>query len=594
MLTEDEVRTKAEKILKFELVDGKSGFGQITTFNQLGFKGVIDKPDGWFLPSNRNDTAIIVETKSEKTDIKNEKWIDELKKNCKIVLENYTNVIGILYNGKYALLYKNNEFKLETDHLSYYKEYLDKFENRQLNKQEIYSQTARINDLLHFDFGVKNLYERMIFTACALVAERYQANLMNLKQASFDTFMTQISDTLKNSFKSDQNQNNKLDILLSMYHRISTNNPNNQEAIGAFIDAVCSISDKINSSTWRGEDVMGIFFNEFNRYKSKSENGQVFTPDHITSFMYRLLEINSQDYVLDATCGSGAFLVKSMGNMLDEIDRSDEKAAKEIKGNHLFGIEFDKEIFALACANMLIHKDGKTNLEQMDTRSDEAKSWIKDKPITKVLMNPPYENKYGCLTIVNNVLESVSKGTLCGFILPDTKLDKASKKWKGDLLRNNRIEAIIKLPENLFFGIGVATSIFIIKAGYSQNDSKIFGCYIENDGLETVKNKGRHDVHNVWKEKEDYWVESFRTKSDKKYKTEQWIDPRYRLSYQKPLPSFTISDKDFMKTAFEYRFYKNNQNIKEWQNTLADTMMYHVELVEESDGLVIKDYDNND
>ncbi|WP_330944795.1 hypothetical protein [Bifidobacterium longum] len=36
---------------------------------------------------------------------------------------------------------------------------------------------------------------------------------------------------------------------------------------------------------------MGIFFNEFNHYKTKSEAGQVFTPEqHITDFMYRLLE----------------------------------------------------------------------------------------------------------------------------------------------------------------------------------------------------------------------------------------------------------------------------------------------------------------
>ena len=34
--------------------------------------------------------------------------------------------------------------------------------------------------------------------------------------------------------------------------------------------------------------VVIIFFNEFNRYKPKSESGQVFTPDHITSLMYRV------------------------------------------------------------------------------------------------------------------------------------------------------------------------------------------------------------------------------------------------------------------------------------------------------------------
>lgn len=63
---------------------------------------------------------------------------------------------------------------------------------------------------------------------------------------------------------------------------------------------------------------MGIFFNEFNRYKKKSEAGQVFTPEHITDFMYKLLEVNKDDRILDGCCGSGGFLVKSMANMIQE------------------------------------------------------------------------------------------------------------------------------------------------------------------------------------------------------------------------------------------------------------------------------------
>lgn len=54
--------------------------------------------------------------------------------------------------------------------------------------------------------------------------------------------------------------------------------------------------------------------------------------------------------------------------MIKEVGGVNTKEAEYIKQNKLYGIEFDREIFALACANMLIHKDGKTNLEQYDTR----------------------------------------------------------------------------------------------------------------------------------------------------------------------------------------------------------------------------------
>ena len=85
------------------------------------------------------------------------------------------------------------------------------------------------------------------------------------------------------------------------------NRINVKELIGCFIEWVTEISDCLNSDAWRGEDVMGIFFNEFNRYKKKSEAGQVFTPEHITDFMYKIIEVNIKDHVLDATCGSGGF-----------------------------------------------------------------------------------------------------------------------------------------------------------------------------------------------------------------------------------------------------------------------------------------------
>ncbi|ETJ33514.1 hypothetical protein Q604_UNBC12030G0002, partial [human gut metagenome] len=54
--------------------------------------------------------------------------------------------------------------------------------------------------------------------------------------------------------------------------------------INTFIDCIIEIAESINSDNWNGEDVMGIFFNEFNRYKKKSESGQVFTPEHIFYF----------------------------------------------------------------------------------------------------------------------------------------------------------------------------------------------------------------------------------------------------------------------------------------------------------------------
>ena len=582
-LTEDEIRDNAKVILGFDEKDPnvKQGTGQITTFNQLGFKGVSDKPDGWYLPNDKQDIAIILETKSEKEDVFSEKHYAELVKNIEIAALQYKRVVGILYNGTDVRVIKyikgSEQYEEIADvakTLQNKRYYIALFKENRINKQLIYSLTKKINDCLHVQFGIKNLYHRMIITACALVAKRYGAMLE--KGMEYSLMTSSILNTLSKSLEKDRKHNLKLDLLVEVYSEIKMNMTNNQEAIDNFITWVSEISDCVNSDYWNGEDVMEIFFNEFNRYKKKSESGQVFTSDHITSFMYRLIEVNQHDRVLDATCGSGAFLVKAMCNMVKEAGGVNTSEAMTIKSSQLFGIEFDREIFALACANMLIHKDGKTNLEQLDTRTEEACEWIKSKKITKVLMNPPYERKYGCLKIVENVLKSVPVGTKCAFILPDKKLEKdnTDKKYGNKLLKNNTLTTIIKLPENLFFGVGVTTSIFVFEAGKPQNGRNIIGYYIEEDGLETVKNQGRQDTKNRWQEKENYWIEAIRDGADPLYDTRQIIAPLEHLSYQMPTAPFEIFEEDFVKTMMDYEMFQRGIDSKDFCEKLLKKVLY--------------------
>lgn len=573
--TEDQVRTQAEQILKFNEREKniKQGVGQLTTFNQLGFKGVNDKPDGWYLPKNVNDVAIILETKSEDKDISKKSFVNELLKNIDIISKKYKKTIGILYNGIDVAVYKNKEKINCASTLQEKQYYIDLFKDNAIDKNKIYSLTKKINDLLHFKFGIKNLYHRMIFTASSLVVERFGGNLEAIKNNGYEPFRNKIYDTLAKSLQEHRKQNLKIDILLEVYSEIKMNIVENQDDINTFIDSIIEISASVNSDNWHGEDVMGIFFNEFNRYKKKSESGQVFTPEHITSFMYDLIEINHNDKVLDATCGSGAFLVKSMANMLQEVGGLNTKEAEDIKKNKLYGIEFDREIFALACANMLIHKDGKTNLEQLDTREEQACKWIKSKNITKVLMNPPFERKYGCKKIVENVLKNVPIGTKCAFILPDKKLEKDKM---HNLLKKHTLDMIIKLPEKLFDG-GVTTSVFVFETGKPQGDKKIFACYMEEDGLERVKNQGRHDIKNKWKDIEKYWLEVTRTKVDIKYGTHQWLNSTENLSYQKPQKEFEIFEEDFKKTIIDYIMFEEKIDVKEFNEKLLNEVLYKSE-----------------
>lgn len=596
-LTEDKVRTEADAVLGLSALDGKdgarSGTGQITTFNQLGFQGVQDKPDGWYLPSNRNDVALVLEAKASTIPL-GRPQAEELLKNIRIVNEQYHKTVGLLYNDDDLRVFKNLEEVEAPAALQAVGYYLGLFNENGIDKDHIYELTARINNCLHFEFGIKNLYHRMIFTACALVAKRYDAHFVADGKVDYSEFHQVILSTINKEMLRDKRQNFKLNLLGDVFAEIKMNlNVNSEdekeqahvrELIKQFIEWVTEISDCINSDAWRGEDVMGIFFNEFNRYKTKSEAGQVFTPEHITDFMYRILEVNKDDRILDATCGSGGFLVKAMANMIREAGGVRTEKAREIKDGQLFGIEYDREIYALACANMLIHKDGKTNLEQMDTREETACAWIrriaggvweKDEAgryvyrsggVTKVMMNPPYENKYGCMTIVENVMDNVPPNTLCGFILPDKKLEKTGKAQKQRILKHHRLLKVIKLPEDLFFGIGVTTSIFVFKAGVPQNDEEFFTCWMKDDGLVTVKNKGRHDVYGRWPEIEDTWVNTVKKQSGDS--TCKWESPKKHLSYQMPVKPFEITEEDFRRTAMDYLMFQQGIDAKEFDESV--------------------------
>lgn len=99
-LTEDAVRDLARDILG--LVDSdaaRAGVGQLTTFNQLGFAGVADKPDGWYLPKNKADVALVLETKATRIAL-GKAQVDEVLKNVRIVQTQYEKVIGVLYTAR--------------------------------------------------------------------------------------------------------------------------------------------------------------------------------------------------------------------------------------------------------------------------------------------------------------------------------------------------------------------------------------------------------------------------------------------------------------------------------------------------------------
>lgn len=136
----------------------------------------------------------------------------------------------------------------------------------------------------------------------------------------------------------------------------------------------------------------------------------------------------------------------------------------------------------------------------------------------------------------------------------------------------------------MFLGVGVTTSLFIFEAGKPQNGQEIFACYMKDDGLVTVKNKGRHDVYGKWSGIEEHWLDILRKQSGDD--TCQWIKPEEHLSYQMSQKPFEIFAEDFKKTALDYLMFEQGVDSKEFNEKLLEKVLYGSDVDEDSNDYI--------
>ncbi len=151
------------------------------------------------------------------------------------------------------------------------------------------------------------------------------------------------------------------------------------------------------------QDILGRAYKIFLSRAGKAENKNIIlTPDHIKELMVKLAELTKNDVVLDTCTGSGGFLMESMETMI-KLANGDKQKIQHVKEKQLIGFEVDSVLFALACSNMFLHGDGKTNLLYRSSLLDESQGsiinsndeqlldYIRSLKPTKVIINPPYE-----------------------------------------------------------------------------------------------------------------------------------------------------------------------------------------------------------
>lgn len=259
------------------------------------------------------------------------------------------------------------------------------------------------------------------------------------------------------------------------------------------------------------QDILGRAYKIFLSRAGKVDNKNIIlTPDHIKGLMVRLARLSVSDVVLDTCTGSGGFLMEAMETMI-ALAKGDEGTITNIKEHQLIGFEIDSVLFALACSNMFLHGDGRTNLLYRSSLLDETQGGIvnnSDKELlqyihgmkpTRVIINPPYENN-NPIKFTLQALKYLEPGGKLVIIMPTPTLTHNQGGLTEKVLSMAKLEYVIKMPNKLFTEQKrtVNTSIFgFTKTPHIQSDDVLF-YNLEDDGFVSIQHKGRIDKNGTW------------------------------------------------------------------------------------------------
>lgn len=256
---------------------------------------------------------------------------------------------------------------------------------------------------------------------------------------------------------------------------------------------------------------MGTIFEELIRKFNEENNeeaGEHWTPRDVVELMADLVFIPIADKIKDASyscydgaCGTGGMLTVAQDRLLTLAKRRGKEVAI-----HLFGQEINPETYAICTADMLLKGDGEEAEHIMygSTLSDDQHA---SRQFDFMLSNPPYGKSWktdaekmggkkeildtrfntyleggdvmpmiprtsdGQLLFLLNNVAKMKKDTELGSRIAE--VHNGSSIFTGDagsgesntrryLIENDLVEAIISLPDNMFYNTGIGTFIWIL------------------------------------------------------------------------------------------------------------------------------------
>lgn len=245
------------------------------------------------------------------------------------------------------------------------------------------------------------------------------------------------------------------------------------------------------------EDIIGNTYQYLiGRFASDAgkKGGEFYTPGEVSELLARLLAPKKGSRICDPACGSGSLLIQ-VGDQVGDNDFS------------LYGQEMNGSTWALCRMNMLVHNKDAARIEWGDTinnpRLIEGDALMK---FDVVVANPPFsldkwdgqvEDEHGKhmslaamdrfrrfhrgvppkskgdYAFISHMVETAVEGSgKVGVVVPHGVLFRggAEERIRKAFIQENLLEAVIGLPEKLFFGTGIPAVILICNKGKKTKD----------------------------------------------------------------------------------------------------------------------------
>ena len=318
----------------------------------------------------------------------------------------------------------------------------------------------------------------------AIITAIYQGGVILEENSALSSINESVSSAISECNDLDENKKNRL--IDALYLTI-----NDFERLSTKICRIVSILERLNirSVLQTDTDFLGLLYEAFLRYGyDNNALGIVFTPRHITKLCIDLVDVRTEDRVIDIACGTGGFLVAAFDKMMAQV--RGVRAVERIKQS-LFGFDTNPTVWALASLNMFFRGDGKSHIENSDCFSHENRESVQGN-FTRAFLNPPFsQDDEPERDFIDASMDALQPGGLLACVVKaGIFADNDHKLWRRSFIRNHSLIGVISLPEDLFYPTAAPTSIIIAKAHIPMdNNANVFIARIWNDGYKKLKGK---------------------------------------------------------------------------------------------------------